>query len=89
MGREWGGSPIRPTPPASLAGTPPLGFVESIELFDHEAATTCATPMLLQFRRAFVLDCRTKFEGKRKIKEEILLEPKKELAVVAEEKVRR
>jgi len=37
---------------------------------DHEAATLCATPMLLQFRRAFVLSWRTKFGGKRKISEE-------------------
>jgi hypothetical protein len=30
-----------------------------------EAATTWATPMLLQLRRAFTLSCRAKFGGKR------------------------
>ena len=34
---------------------------------DHAAATICATPMLLQLRRALVLSWRTKFGGKRRI----------------------
>jgi hypothetical protein len=34
---------------------------------DHAAATICATPMLLQLRRALVLSWRTKFGGKRRM----------------------
>lgn len=37
------------------------------ELFDHEAATICATPMLLQLRRALLLSWRTKLGGNRRI----------------------
>lgn len=49
---------------AGAAGTPdPEGFA-------HEAATICATPMLLQFRRALMLSWRTKFGGKRKISDD-------------------
>lgn len=38
--------------------------------FDHEAATICATPMLLQFLLAFVLSWRTKFGGNLKIRDD-------------------
>lgn len=36
-------------------------------LFDHEAATIWATPMLLQLRRALVLSWRTKLGGNRRM----------------------
>lgn len=39
-------------------------------LLDHDAATICATPMLLQFLRDLVLSWRTKLGGKRKINED-------------------
>lgn len=50
---------------AGAAGTP------EAELFDQEAATICATPMLLQFLRALMLSWRTKFGGNLKIREDM------------------
>ena len=38
---------------------------------DHEAATICATPMLLQFLLALLLSWRTKFGGNLRIKDDM------------------
>jgi len=47
------------------------------ELLDHEAATICATPMLLQFLRALVLSWRTKLGGNLRIREDMPAPDKK------------
>lgn len=71
------------TPPLITVGSPSIisiggastaaavgGGTEAEGFVDHEAATTCATPILLQFLRDFVLSWRTKFGGNLKIRDE-------------------
>ena len=43
---------------------------EGEELFDHEAATTCAMSILLPFILALLPSCLTKLDGNLKIREE-------------------
>uniref|UniRef100_A0A2C9V243 Uncharacterized protein n=1 Tax=Manihot esculenta TaxID=3983 RepID=A0A2C9V243_MANES len=64
---------IKSTGVAGIAAEPAAAAegIPVAELSDHEAATTCATSMLLQFRRDLVLSWRTKLGGNFKIRDDI------------------
>lgn len=69
----WDEAPRTRLPPPEWQGTAGRS--------DQAAATICATPMLLQLRRALVLSWRTKLGGKRRMVAEVrapLLSPAKD-----------